>query len=403
MEPPLQISPVRSDPQAVDERRSSESRRSIPSLDGLRAISVAMVLVSHYKTFARLPRHGALHALIALAGQGSLGVTTFFVISGFLITTLLRNELDRSGGVRLGRFYFRRCFRIFPPFYVFLAGAAIVAHLQHHPVPRIAWLSSALYFANYIPYSLTHPLSSGWYVGHTWSLSVEEQFYFVWPALVAYLTRRRSLQCCAAILLAAPFLRLASAYLLPVYQFEQQYLRLFHSTMDALAVGCVAALWMRDPQQRRRIEDRLQLPLLLAAAAYLTLSTVLADALPPWYQCLFGVDLTVFSVALLMLYVVVRPASLSGRALNWTPLRHLGMISYSLYLWQQIFFSPYRLPSSVISGALALLCAELSFWLVERPTLRMRGNLEQRLFTQNVGRHAAPARTASISAARPSV
>ena len=377
----MQISPVARELRAVDDRRTNQDKRSIPSLDGLRAISVCMVLVSHYKAFDRLPRHGAFHAVVALFGQGSLGVTTFFVISGFLITTLLHNELDRSGRVHLGRFYFRRCFRIFPPFYVFLLGAVIIAHVQHHPVPRIAWISSALYFANYVPYSLTHPLSSGWYVGHTWSLSVEEQFYFLWPALVAFLSRRRSLQCCAAILIAAPFLRLASAYLLPVYQFEQQYLRLFHSTMDALAVGCVAAIWMRDPEQRRRIESLLRLPL-PAACAYLTVSTLLADALPPWYQCLFGVDLTVFSIVILMLYVVVHAAGAPGRVLNWAPLRHIGVISYSLYLWQQIFLSPYRVPSSAISFLLALLCAELSFWLVERPTLRLRSRLEQHLFNR---------------------
>ncbi len=350
------------------------------------------VMLSHYKGWSKLAHHGLVHAAMAVGGQGALGVSTFFVMSGFLITTLLLNEMERSGRIELSRFYLRRSLRIVPPFFLFLVVAVLVGSLQGHPVPRLAWLSSALFCTNYVPYLYTHPLTSGWYVSHTWSLSVEEQFYLLWPMALILLTRRRMLQVCSAVLLAGPLLRLLSAYLFPVYRMDAQYLRLFHGTADVLVVGCVAAFWIRDPERRRRMEAIFTPPVFLIACGYLTISTVLRDHLPIWYECLIGVDLTVFSLAVLLLFVLLHPEARVARLLQAPPLRHIGRISYSLFLWQQLFLSPYRAPSRVVSIVLAFACAEASYWLVERPSLRWRSRLTAELWGSRAERETAERR-----------
>ena len=379
----MQVDAVGREIAAVDDRRPVTAKHVIPSLDGLRAICVCVMMLSHYKAWSRFPRHGVRHVLLAVFGQGSLSVMTFFVISGLLITTLLLNERERSGRVQLRRFYLRRCIRIFPPFYLFLVLAIVLAHFEGHPVSGAAGLSSATYVYNYAPFAFTRPIGDGWYVGHTWSLSVQEQFYFAFPLLLIRLSKRRLAQVCAAVLVAAPFLRLGSAVLLPIYRQDQQYLRLFHCTIDVLLAGALAAMAMRKPELRAKIEGLFRWPLLTAAVAYLVVASSLRHSTPMWYECLFGVDLTVASILLLVLYVIFRPASLPGRLLNWKPLRHVGAISYGMYLWQQIFFGPFLFHLNarrtfLVPFVATVMCAEISYWAIERPTLRFRSWMEKR-------------------------
>ena len=353
--------------------------RSIPSLDGLRAISVGMVILSHFLGFAALPQHGLLHTALVVAGQGGLGVSTFFVISGFLITTLLLNELDHHGEINLRRFYFRRSLRIFPPYYVYLTIAAFVGYVSLHPIPKAAFITAAAYVSNYYPYTHSHPESIGWAVGHTWSLSVEEQFYIFWPLLLVVFTRRRALMSGIVISLAVPVLRLLTYYLLPVYRQDAQWLRLFHTSIDILMVGCILALLLRAPDFEQHVQRYFHPALLTAALGYLLAANFILRRAPSWFEALFGVTLTTFSIAILMLYVVMRPSSPPGRILNWGPLQHIGRISYSLYLWQQIFIGPFHVPSTLRMVAAAFLCAEMSYWIVERPSLRFRSKLEKKL------------------------
>lgn len=358
---------------------TNPTHRSIPSLDGLRAVSVGMVILSHYTAYSGLPTHGLLHLALSVAGQGALGVSTFFVISGFLITTLLLNESDHHGGINLRRFYLRRSLRIFPPYYVYLLTAALVGYFSRHPIPQGAFASAAAYVSNYYPYLYSHPDSTGWAVGHTWSLSVEEQFYLFWPLVLVFFARRSALKWGLAMMAAAPLLRELTVHLLPIYWVDEQWLRLFHTAMDTLMAGCVLAFLVRRPDFEQSVRRFFHPAMLSAAAGYLLLATFLFRRAPTWFEALFGATLTTLSIALLLLYVVLRPQSPAGRVLNWGLLRHVGMISYSLYLWQQMFLGPYHAPSRLWMVAAAFACAELSYWLVERPSRRVRATLETRL------------------------
>jgi peptidoglycan/LPS O-acetylase OafA/YrhL/O-antigen/teichoic acid export membrane protein len=369
--------------------------RSIPSLDGLRAVAVFAVMLSHFNGWSSLPRTGPLHLLLAVVGQGGLGVSIFFVISGYLITTLLLNEQERSGAIDLGRFYLRRAWRIFPPYYVYLTVAALVAWLAHRGIPGMTLLSAAGYVSNYYPYLWSHPESSGWYVGHTWSLSVEEQFYLAWPLLLVMFKARQRIGICMGAIGVAPLLRVLTVHLWPIYAPGMQWYRLFHTTMDALACGCLMALLMRHAGFRERVERLFHPAWLIAACAYLAASSALLVHAPIWFTSLFGISIANGCISLLVLYVIVRPRSMAGRLLNWRAVRHVGAISYSLYLWQQLFLGPFWTPNTVWNMAAALVCAEVSYRVVEMPSLRLRGVVEARLAATRLYRPLATARNIS--------
>src|SRR5580692_8626360 len=151
-------------------------QRRIASLDGLRAVSILLVLTSH----SILGTHSFAFRLLFL--HADLGVRVFFIISGFLITTLLLNERAESGGISLRLFYIRRTLRILPAFYLFVGTVAILNALGVIAVPPGNWVYVLTYTLNFDP----HP---PWVLGHLWSLSVEEQFYLLWPLVMRFARR----------------------------------------------------------------------------------------------------------------------------------------------------------------------------------------------------------------------
>ena len=195
--------------------------RRIPSLDGLRAVAILMVCLSHLAQTKGSPIHN-------FSSFGNLGVRIFFVISGMLITRLLLDELHRDGSISLKGFYFRRTLRIFPAmwFYmgvVLLLEAAGVLSL----LPKDA-LHAFTYTVNYDQHR-------SWYIGHLWSLSVEEQFYLLWPMAIWLGGARVAMRTAIASVILAPLLRLVLILSVP----GAPILEWFPTTCDALATGCL--------------------------------------------------------------------------------------------------------------------------------------------------------------------
>src|SRR5579862_7766942 len=171
----------------TDDPTNPHSSSRIPSLDGLRAVAVVIVCISHL-----------IGGPAALLDLGTVGVRVFFVLSGFLITTLLLSEYDRSGTINLPRFYFRRALRIFPASYTYLAIIALAGSLGVIALRRNDLLYGLTYTVNYFM-----PASSA-FVQHAWSLAVEEQFYLLWPVLLVLAGRRRGLQIALLYICVAP-------------------------------------------------------------------------------------------------------------------------------------------------------------------------------------------------------
>lgn len=344
-----------------------DKTRNIPSLDGLRAISIALVIIAHSSIYFRkwLPAPLGTYLLFA-----HLGVSVFFVISGFLITGLLLKEREKTGTIRLLRFYTRRAFRIFPPFYFYLAIVAGLVLSGVLSLPLRGLFFAAIYGTDYY----FGPGSSSAALQHTWSLSVEEQFYLLWPAALLLLGKRRATWVSALLIVLSPFLRLLTYFLLAP-QHRAMVDRMFHSSIDTIMFGCLLALvW--DTERFRRLVPVLSSGWCMTGSLFflLVLHPLLESHFYGRYSLLFGMTLEGVCISAFTVAVVTRPATLAGRLLNTRALRHLGVISYSLYLWQSIFTttSTRYFPLNVVA---ALGCAELSYWAIERPALRLRDRL----------------------------
>jgi peptidoglycan/LPS O-acetylase OafA/YrhL len=338
----------------------------ISSLDGIRAVSIAMVIVCHY---------GRDVGWGDPLGLGSLGVRIFFVISGYLITGLLLKELEQDGRINLIRFYFRRTMRIFPAFYFYLGCMLLISALGWAGLSFRQALPALTYTSNYFVPTLQAAIK------HTWSLATEEQFYLIWPAALAISGRRRGLLVLVSLLVIAPI----SSHLLGVK---------LHSDIPAffnnpIGIGCLLAMTHRHLHRtvsyRRWVHSRAGLllpPAILACSLPVLRMGGLRDSLS-------SLALNI-AIALWLDWSVVNAESLPGRVLNYPAVVYIGVLSYSLYLWQQPFIGVdgtlnlsgrWMLLMNPVARLIAIaLCTAVSYYLVERPMLRLRTKLERRWF-----------------------
>jgi peptidoglycan/LPS O-acetylase OafA/YrhL len=177
------------------------SRGRIPSLDGFRALSIMLVLLEHLCGTVGFPQDNIIFKY--LGDFGNLGVRIFFVISGFLITSLLLEESERNGQISLRSFYFRRILRIFPAAYSFIAAIWVASAIGLLNVGVADFVSACTYTMNYL-----HPRN--WNLAHLWSLSIEEQFYILWPFALCLAGKRRAMMIAVFVLILSPCVRIAS-------------------------------------------------------------------------------------------------------------------------------------------------------------------------------------------------
>jgi len=343
-------------------------------LDGLRGVATLLVLATHFR-FIR---------------GGFVGLDIFFVLSGFLITTLLVTEWQRNGSISFRHFYFRRLLRVIPAFVVLLVIFTIHTLVVSPPELMAArWHELAVvacFVANWIQIhgaSLTM-------LGHTWSLSVEEQFYFLWPALLCLLARfqtsRRTVLTLVIVGILASFalrLGLNQLHLLTGTKkiaIERLYAGL-DTRADALLAGCLAGLlvaWKMLPNSAR-FHALLKGATALAAAG-------LAFSVYSWdtnsaqlYDGMFTV--IALLTAILIVSMVMAPSRIAVGILESGPLVGVGKISYGLYLFHfpmLVFVGPETVgPQSPGWTALVFLMtlgsALLSYYLIERPFLHLKG------------------------------
>jgi len=349
--------------------RTGESAR-IPGLDGLRALSVAMVVVGHSLSQRGWPEWGWTALIKATIGNDQLGVETFFVLSGLLITRLLMREVDSTSSHSLRRFYLRRAFRIFPAYYLFLSTILVLCLRGAINVPRAELMGAAFYIWNYMPHA------HNWFVAHTWSLCVEEQFYLLWPIALLLMGRQRALRFVIWILIASPGFRILTYLALPAFQPKLNVL--FHTRIDAIAVGCVIALLPRTPQGEALL-NVVYRPVVRAGAALMIFAVIPVAKLMlgAKFFLSFGVSVQAVSVGILVAWIANHPTSMVSRRLDGSALRFIGVRSYGVYLWQQLLVAtPVGLLNSMPLTILVLLVvASASYSFLERPLLGLRDRL----------------------------
>jgi peptidoglycan/LPS O-acetylase OafA/YrhL len=341
----------------------------LPTLDGWRALSITLVVLHHSQIQSPIPILGPLLQLLAHVGE--VGVELFFAISGFLICSRLLDEESRGGQISVKGFYLRRVFRILPAASFYLLVIAILGVLHVIPVFPMDWFASLFFFRNYVmlfEYLNHSPLPLHWYTGHFWSLSMEEHFYLVLPAvLVAFKRTRRWV-------LAGMAISVALWRMVLVYVMHRDYQFNFRTDthVDALLIPAMIALTLYPltrNQTARRYIPVWSFPMFLVTELLLLTIRV---------PCFFTLQAIV--LPLLILSTALHPNTVQGRILETKPLRWIGWISYSLYLWQQLFFgvnfagSPPGLAllrKPPINLLALLVCATFSYYVIEKPFIRM--------------------------------
>ena len=348
-------------------------RLDIPSLDGIRAVAFGIVFLGHAGLGDVVP--------------GGFGVTVFFFLSGYLITTLLRIEFERHGTVSLRRFYMRRALRILPPFYVALGLAialTLFAILPGPLRPEAVW-AQVLYWANYWIIgntTLGQPLGTGVY----WSLAVEEHFYLLFPLLFLVLQRRRLGPRQQAIVLwsicgLVLAWRAVLAYALGAAG-DRTYMA-SDTRIDSILFGCALAVYANPALDAdAAVPPRVwKFALLPAGLAVLLFSFAYRDV-----NFRESLRYTLQGLALVPVFMVAVRWSDWGvfRLLNVSVVRFVGVLSYSLYLVHQVFLYAVQANLSlppIVSGALALalslLVAAVIHVVVERPAAGMRRRFDR--------------------------
>jgi peptidoglycan/LPS O-acetylase OafA/YrhL len=371
----------------LGERPSLEQHRQFgyrPQLDGVRALAIIPVVT--------------YHAWVVPRG-GFLGVDIFFVLSGFLITTLLVEEAQANGRISLPHFYFRRALRLLPALFAAALGYVLLSSLEvavsghtHAGTPLGDVFRGAAYGVVYVQNILiatgtAMPLA----VGHLWSLATEEQFYLLWPfALVIVLRLGLSRRTLTILLVAV--IAVLNIDRLDLILGSASFQRVYFAPdghFDVILIGCLAGLVFTGGRVER-LFARPARALALAGLAAVGLMLALPE-FAHWHVVLGLLPLLAVGISLLILAVVVDDGSPVARVLSLPPLVFVGKISYALYLWHPIVLWAFdRLPT-VVEVGLSVVLATLSYYLVELPFLRRKRRDRARI----------DAETASAAAAEP--
>lgn len=338
-----------------------------------------MVLLSH--AGATFPA-GSSRWLYPVRGffNGEYGVLIFFVLSGYLITSILIREYDAIGKLDVRAFYCRRMLRIFPAFYLYLLVIVFLdwMHVLHISGTQLAFAGSHLlnYGQPIILIFQIHGAGSPdyWFIGQFWSLSMEEQFYWLWPLTLLLLVRTRWFGILATLILAMPLIRLSSYYLFP--ELRGQLLMMLHTAADGILSGCLLAFCLvRHPQISRKL---LLSPWIVSGLAFYIfgIDPLLGDWMPRGFGIVLGLTLVTGAITLIVANVLLQEGDTwYHRLLESDVLVFLGQVSYSVYLWQQIYTTPLNttfLGKWPINLVAAVLTGWLSYRYVELPFIRIK-------------------------------
>jgi peptidoglycan/LPS O-acetylase OafA/YrhL len=352
------------------------AKAHLPSLDGLRAVSILIVIIAHINIYYKFD-------FLTDAVIGELGVYVFFVISGFLITTLLIKESIKTGTVSLKRFYIRRFLRIIPVAYLYLLVLIIGIKFFGLPAGYFSVLGSALFLRN---------LSIGvfpWnaFVNHYWSLSVEEQFYLMFPSVIKK-RLSKSIYIVLGFLIVIIGIKIAEPNVSALHNSKFRIIFEFFSKLDGITIGCLCSLLLfkKIIQIRRKPKFLLLKKVLVGAAIYYIHGNFL--------DIPFGLN-TILSSCFIAAFIILNlfeSKDIIYTILNSRLFIHVGILSYSLYIWQELYIGILQekyiqlrqndeyLSLSLIPLYLALIyfTALCSYYLYEKRFLKLKDRFQSK-------------------------
>ncbi|MDZ7606959.1 MAG: acyltransferase [Cyclobacteriaceae bacterium] len=306
----------------------------IPSLNGLRAFAITLVLISHLTHTPNFPQfiNNAFQSL----GLGTLGVRLFFLLSGYLITHVLLIEYKSTGRISIKNFFARRVLRIFPSFYFYLAFLAFLAYFEIIQISYEAILLAFLYIQNYNVWQNGEVFVSTWFVKHAWSLSVEEQFYLIYPFLFKNTLakiKNSFLIIGVGVVVTGTFFR-ALNYSFP--EISRWVGGPFFMHVDFLFVGCLMRYIIVNYKYAIKSIFSSYKDIILGLAFILVLISSIHEYKTGINIVIFG-NLILLGNTVIFSYFLLYPESSLGVLFETKPLSFIGKLSYSLYVWQQLF------------------------------------------------------------------
>jgi peptidoglycan/LPS O-acetylase OafA/YrhL len=344
-------------------------------IDGLRAIAILLVLFSH-SVHSGIPEF--LSKIIQFWNAGTVGVRLFFLISGFLITTILKNELKKNGKINFKNFFIRRFLRIFPAFYFYLLILFILSFFNLIVIGPSAIFFAMFYIQNLNVFQNTELFPTSWLVKHSWSLSVEEQFYLIYPFIVnptLNFFKRKLINKIILMTTIFTFFRILN-YSYP--DISRITGGVFFMHCDFLIYGGLLSTINENDKKFliRKISPYKYLILLISFI-------VLIYASKYEYNSVINIaingNLILISSLYVLTFFVLFPNSKLGNLMENKMLKSVGKLSYGLYIWQQLFMGSTDLwnnfkiltffPYNII---VIFICAIISFYLIEKPFLKLK-------------------------------
>lgn len=349
----------------------------LATLDGWRAIAILMVLVDHLIGQFLAEKNAVLFPGDYLIRQGGLGVFIFFGISGLLITSRLLEEKSALGSISLKGFYLRRALRILPAMLFFLIPLGLLGVTGIIKLPWFDWVRSLLFVRNYGP-------TGDWYTAHLWSLSIEEHFYLFWPMLLVLLGHRRGLWVALLASAVCTVWRVANIHwpFMPVWVGAAPWRT--DLQIDALLFGAAIAI-VRSEWGDAFLSRWLSPAITVICIAALPAMVICDRNVPGLLHITRALRPVV--ICLLLMGTVLHPQMGISRVLELSPLKWIGRLSYSLYLWQQLFTGPQTFEPNghwmnvakvfPINMVLLVAVVVVSYYAIEKPLIRLGHRLAQ--------------------------
>jgi peptidoglycan/LPS O-acetylase OafA/YrhL len=330
-------------------------------------------------------------ALSGIFGGGSIGVDIFFVLSGFLITTLLIGEFEKTKKVDFGAFYARRALRLLPALAAVIVVAVLLVTLvnelhkfQHETLTTLPFV---IFFVG--NWARVFNFNALGILGHTWSLGIEEQFYLLWPLLFALLAARRKRERVALVL--AGLAGVVMVYRFVLLSMGQRPWPIYFRAdthCDGLLIGCALAFWLASGRMATPAVGRFfRLATVPALLVILFISELIDNSVPSEFHFMvaYGLALGVLSAAVLIASEVTSPLAEVSNVLKASIVVWIGRRSYGLYLWHFViyrsvgsFFRQHhptttdRITELVLKVGISFVVAALSYKVIEAPALRLK-------------------------------
>lgn len=342
--------------------------KRIHSLDGIRFVSICLVLGAHLTKTSNISIE--YNHISKYFFDGGLGVMIFFVLSGYLITYLLLNEENSNGNISLSNFYFRRVLRIFPVYYAFVFILFILNLSTKIEISTCAFVSSLTFTKNLF--------CGSWIDGHLWSLSIEEQYYLLWPFFIKYFKVNLRIIICLFFVIICPFARVY------FYLNNDTSSLLFSpfSNFDSLFIGSLLAILSENNKlffdnilKFKTNYFRIAALIAVYAVWYIKLKLVLGIITIP-----VGNSIQSIAISYLILSYSKISSGLIYKFLNINFIQFIGRLSFSIYIWQQLFFvsNDFYTPFSLwyLNFPFNVFCifitAVISYYFLEKPFLKFR-------------------------------